>query len=49
MEGITGRFLSGTSSFFCNMYEKMEDDYVIYGEHDEEGRFGIRLFCVDTA
>lgn len=34
---------------FCNMYEKMEDDYVIYGEHDEEGRFGIRLFCVDTA
>ena len=34
---------------FCNMYDKMEDDYVIYGEHDESGRFGIRLFCVDTA
>lgn len=34
---------------FGNMYDKMEDDYVIYGEHDESGRFGIRLFCVDTA
>ena len=34
---------------FCNMYENMEDDYVVYGEHDEQGRFGIRLFCVDTA
>ena len=34
---------------FCNRYENMEDDYVIYGEHDEGGRFGIHLFCVDTA
>ena len=34
---------------FCRMYDNMGEDYVIYGEHDEDGRFLIKLFCVDTA
>lgn len=34
---------------FCKMYDNMGEDYVIYGDHDEEGRFLIKLLCVDTA
>lgn len=34
---------------FCKMYDNMGEDYVIYGEHDEDGRFLVKLFCVDTA
>lgn len=34
---------------FRNMYEDMDEDYVIYGEHDYGGRFKVTLYCVDTA
>ncbi len=34
---------------FVNMAEIMEDDYEVYTEHDSEGRFLIRLFCIETA
>ena len=30
-------------------YEKLDENYMIYSEIDEEGRFLIRLFCVNPA
>ncbi len=34
---------------FINMYENMDDNYVTYTEHDNEGRFRIKLFCVNPS
>ncbi len=34
---------------FLSVYERVDERYVIYGEHGEDGRFCIRLFCVDPS
>lgn len=34
---------------FLNMYEKMDDNYVIYSEHEEDARFKIKLFCINPS
>lgn len=34
---------------FLNMYDCMDEKYVVYTEHDEEGKFKIKLFCVDPS
>lgn len=34
---------------FLNIYERVDERYVIYAEHEEDGRFRIRLFCVDPS
>lgn len=34
---------------FLNIYERVDEHYVIYGQYDEEGRFVIKLFCVDPS
>lgn len=34
---------------FLNIYERVDERYVIYTEHEEDGRFKMRLFCVDPS
>jgi len=34
---------------FLNIYESLDENYVIYTEHENDGRFKVKLFCVDTA
>lgn len=34
---------------FENIYELLDDNYVIYSQHDPDGRFKIKLFCVNPA
>lgn len=34
---------------FLNMYERVDENYVIYSEHEADGRFKLKLYCVDTA
>lgn len=34
---------------FLNMYDCVDDKYVIYTEHDEAGDFCMKLFCVDPS
>ena len=34
---------------FQNIYDLLDDNYVIYSQHDEDGRFRIKLFCVNPA
>lgn len=34
---------------FLNIYERLDERYVTYTEHEEDGRFKIRLFCVDPS
>ena len=34
---------------FLNMYEILDDKYIIYTEFSEDGRFLINLFCVDPS
>lgn len=34
---------------FLNIYERVDDHYVIYGQHGEDGTFAVRLFCVDPS
>ena len=34
---------------FLNMYELAGENYVNYAEHTEDGRFQIKLFCVDPS
>jgi Rad3-related DNA helicase len=31
---------------FLNIYERVDEHYMIYGQHDEEGRFMMKLYCV---
>lgn len=32
-----------------NIYERVDERYVIYTEHEADGRFKMRLFCVDPS
>lgn len=34
---------------FLNIYEELDENYVIYTELEEDGRFKIKLFCVNPA
>ena len=34
---------------FLNMYERVDENYVVYTEHEADGRFKVKLYCVDTA
>ncbi|MGN0143018.1 MAG: ATP-dependent DNA helicase, partial [Roseburia sp.] len=34
---------------FMNIHELVDDHYVIYTEHGEDGRFYLRLYCVDPS
>lgn len=34
---------------FMNMYELLDEHYVIYSEHEEDGRFKLKLYCVDPS
>lgn len=34
---------------FLNMYERVDENYVVYTEHETDGRFKVKLYCVDTA
>ena len=34
---------------FLNIYENMDDNYIIYSELEEGGRFKIKLYCVNPA
>lgn len=34
---------------FMNMYELVDEHYVIYSEHEEDGRFKLKLYCVDPS
>lgn len=34
---------------FLKIYDLVDEHYVIYGEVKEDGRFGIKLFCVDPS
>lgn len=34
---------------FLSIYEMMDENYVIYTEHEADGRFKLKLFCVNTA
>ncbi len=32
---------------YLMIYEKMDENYIVYCQHDEDGRFYIKLFCVN--
>ena len=34
---------------FLNIYERVDEHYMIYGQHDEEERFMMKLYCVDPS
>lgn len=34
---------------FLNIYDRLDENYVIYSELSEDGRFLLKLFCVETA
>ena len=34
---------------FLNMYDLVDSHYVIYSEHTEDGRFMLKLYCVDPS
>lgn len=34
---------------FLNMYELADENYVIYTEHEADGRFKLKLFCVNPS
>lgn len=34
---------------FINIYERVDSHYVIYTEHTEDGRFKMKLYCVDPS
>lgn len=34
---------------FINIYERLDENYVIYTEMEEDGRFKLKLFCVNPA
>lgn len=34
---------------FLNIYERVDEHYVIYTQHDEDGRFCMKLYCVDPS
>ncbi len=34
---------------FLNIYERVDEHYVIYTQHEEDGRFKMKLYCVDPS
>ena len=34
---------------FLNIYERVDEHYVIYTQHEEDGSFAMKLFCVDPS
>lgn len=34
---------------FINIYEEVDEHYVIYCEHEADGRFKLKLYCVDPS
>ena len=34
---------------FLNIYDLVDERYVIYSDFDEDGKFGLHLFCVDPS
>ena len=34
---------------FLEIYEEVDDSYEIYVQHDRDGRFALRLYCIHTA
>ena len=34
---------------FLNMYERLDENYVIYTQHEEDGRFFLKLYCVNPS
>lgn len=34
---------------FLEIYEELDDSYEIYVQHDRDGRFALRLYCIHTA
>lgn len=34
---------------FLNMMERLDDSYVIYTQQDEDGRFSLKLYCVNPS
>lgn len=32
---------------FINIHDRLDENYVIYSEHDEEGKFKVKLFCIN--
>lgn len=34
---------------FINIYELVDEHYVIYSEHESDGRFKLKLYCVDPS
>lgn len=34
---------------FLNMYDRVDENYVIYTQHDEDGRFMLKLYCVNPS
>ncbi len=35
--------------FFLNIYEELDENYTIYTEMEEDGRFKIKLYCINPA
>lgn len=34
---------------FLNIYDRLDESYVVYSEFSEDGRFRLKLFCIETA
>ena len=34
---------------FLNIYDLLDDHYVVYAEHEQDGRFKLKLYCVDPS
>ncbi len=34
---------------FLNIYDLVDENYVMYTQHDEDGRFRVKLYCVNPA
>ena len=34
---------------FMNIYELVDEHYVVYSEHEEDGRFSLKFYCVDPS
>lgn len=34
---------------FLNIFDRLDENYVVYSEFSEDGRFWLKLFCIETA
>ena len=34
---------------FLNMHERLDENYVVYTQHEEDGRFMVKLYCVNPS